>query len=160
MFRTDRLFPDGIYNQNVQLVIKNKPGANFPFQTLSKVANGNYEVIGFNPFGGKAFEAKGILDSPDTTQIKFFMKVPEIINEAFIKKTLDTIQQLQKVKKSQLTKESDHHFYQKSDFTLQIFKFTSQGIPSVLKLSTTKWESFIRLNNYKKIEIRDSSQKR
>ena len=95
--KTGRLFPDGVYTQNVRLQINLKNGEKrtFPFRSLTKVMQDDFEMMGLTPFGSKAFIAKGNFKEPDKTDLKFFMDLPKIINKKFLTQTFAQIQRVQ-----------------------------------------------------------------
>ena len=151
--QNDKLFPDGIYRQRVELEIL-KDGevkAGFPFSSVSRVENGSFEVLGLTPFGTSAFEAKGHLDHPDQLEIKFFITPPAFLKKSFIKESFGQINSLYKLNESDLTKKEDRDFYKNEILEMEIFKYNKQSIPTVMKLRSEKWRVYVQTQSYQKL---------
>ena len=148
---SDKVFPDGQYTQSVQLSIKTPEGIKgIPFTSLSKINNGNFQIMGLTPFGTKAFIAKGHVDKPEAIQLKFFMTVPKFLNKKFVSSTLHTIQKLQKLTKDQLIKRDGFAEFKTEEYRLQIFSYTKNGVPKEMKLSSSPWTAHIATSVFKR----------
>lgn len=146
-----KLFPDGTYTQSVQLQVfpKNKVPRSIPFRNLVKIQSNDFEVLGFTPFGSKAFEAKGNLDSPKDVKLKFYIEMPKFLTARFIRKTFLQIQKIQQLTRRQLSSRGGSDFYEADDFELAIFEYNNDNIPKSMRAKGESWIAFIELEKYK-----------
>ncbi len=152
--KNNQLFPDGIYSQSVYLNIEKADGefTNFPFRSLSKISDKQFEILGLTPFGTKAFEAKGDLDQPEAITIEFFIKKPKFMKDQLVKNTLLTIQAIQNLERSELVRKGSMDQFDGNDFLLEIFDYSERDIPKTLRLTTNTWKADIKLLSFKKLE--------
>ena len=150
----DKLFPDGIYRQRIELEIlkEGKPDAGFPFTSVTRIKKGKFEIMGLSPFGTTVFEAQGDITQPDDLQIKFFIKPPAFLKKSFIKKTFSEINSLYSLKESDLTKKTNSDYYKNETLEMHIYKYNSDSIPSVIRLNAKKWRVYVKTQSYKNLK--------
>ncbi len=146
------LFPDGKYQQSVQLQLLQPRKQTIPFISLSKVDKGFFKIIGLTPFGTKAFEAQGNTNKPGTTQVKFHMELPPKIRPEFVKQTLRKIQTLNYLKRSHLNVMPTHDEFKDKNLVLRIYKYNAEGIPLSFTISDNGWKAFIETSKYTPIK--------
>ena len=149
----EKLFPNGIYSQRVQLEVlnKNEVKASFPFSSITRLENSRFEVIGLSPFGTTVFEASGNMEKPEDLNIKFYVKPPDFLKKPFIEKTFAQLNLLYSLKESDLTQRERSDYYKKDAIEMEIFKYNAQSIPSVIKLTSPQWRAYVQTQSYKKL---------
>lgn len=152
---TDRLFPDGVYTQNIQLKLfpNTKNQNNLPMRTVVKTRGTLFELVGLTPFGTTAFEAKGDLKKPDAMEIRFAMERPPGLKDSFIKKTLLQIQGFQHLKQKDLKRNAQYDWVELKKVRLEIFSYQKDGIPSQMRLKAKHWVASVYTESFKPLKV-------
>lgn len=146
----EKMFPDGIYSQNisVEINIENRRKESFPFRSITKVENLHFETIGLSPFGTKVFEAQGEINKMNSIKVIFHIDKPLFAKEVFIKKAINSVNKIHTLKKEDFTAINGIDTFSDDEFKLEIHSYNSEGLPKSLRLITTQWSAYIELLSY------------